>query len=89
MKLVEVIPFAIATTGILLDALTTVIGLSKGFHETHPSYSPLWAFLIFWSLIAMTRLLPRTRLVHIFTLILSAAPFLGAVNNSLIITGVL
>ena len=88
MKLSEVVPFAIALTGVLLDALTTIVGLSKGFYETHPYYSPLWALLIFWSLIGISRLLPRTRLLRTFTLVLSAAPFLGAVNNSLIIIGV-
>jgi hypothetical protein len=83
----EVIPFAMSATGVLLDALTTAIGLSKGFHETHSEYNPLWALLIFWSLIGVAHFLPRSRFVRAFTMVLSAAPFLGALNNSLVILG--
>jgi len=83
-----VIPFAISALGVILDALTTIIGLSMGFYETHPNYNPILALAIFWSLIAVVRTLPRTRIVRIFTILLSAAPFLGAMNNSLVIMGV-
>lgn len=82
------IPFAISALGVILDALTTIIGLSMGFYETHPNYNPILALAIFWSLIAVVRTLPRTRIVRIFTILLSAAPFLGAMNNSLVIMGV-
>lgn len=88
MKHGELVPFAISALGVLLDVLTTVIGLSKGYYETHPNYNPIWALLIFWSLIAVTRFLPRNRFVTVFTLVLSTAPFLGAINNSLVISGV-
>lgn len=84
----EAIPFAIAAIGVLLDALTTVIGLSMGFYETHPNYNPILALVIFWSLIAVTKILPRTRFIRLFTFLLSTLPFLGVINNSLVIMGV-
>ncbi len=87
MKIEEFIPFAISAIGVVLDALTTMIGLSEGFHETHPNYNPLLALLIFWSLIGVTKLLPRSRFVRVFTLVLSVSPFIGAINNSLVIIG--
>ncbi|MCJ7633121.1 hypothetical protein MUP77_12110, partial [Candidatus Bathyarchaeota archaeon] len=87
VKIEEVIPFAISAVGVILDAVTTMIGLSEGFNETHPNYNPLWALLIFWSLIGVTKLLPRSRFVRAFTLVLSLTPFLGAINNSMVIIG--
>ncbi len=87
VKIEGVIPFAISALGVILDAVTTMIGLSEGFHETHPNYNPLWALLIFWSLIVVTKLLPRSRFVRAFTLVLILTPFLGAINNSMVIIG--
>jgi hypothetical protein len=87
VKIEELIPFAIAAIGVILDALTTSIGLSKGFYETHPNYNPLYALLIFWSLIGVTHFLPRSRFIRAFTTVISMAPFLGALNNSLVIIG--
>jgi len=84
----EAIPFAIAAIGVLLDALTTVVGLSMGFYESHPNYNPILALAIFWSLIAVTRILPRTRFIRLFTVMLSTLPFLGVINNSLVIMGI-
>ena len=84
----EAIPFFTAAIGVILDAFTTLTGLSMGLHETHPNYNPILALMIFWSLIAVVRILPRTRVVRLFMILLSAAPFLGAVNNSLVILGV-
>jgi len=81
----EAIPFFTAAIGVILDASTTLTGLSMGLHETHPDYNPVIALMIFWSLIAVVRILPRTRIVRFFIILLSAAPFLGAVNNSLVI----
>ncbi len=83
----DLLPFAIALTGVLMDAFTTMIGLSRGYVETHPNYSPVWALLIFWSVIAVSMIIPRTRFSRTFTLLVSIAPFLGAVNNSLVIIG--
>jgi hypothetical protein len=82
-------PFAIAAIGVLLDALTTIVGLSIGLHEINSHYNPVFALLIFWSLIAISRLLPQTRSVRFFAFLLSVAPFVGFVNNSLVITGAL
>ena len=81
------LPFAVSAVGIILDALTTIVGLSNGYYEMHSSYSPLWALLIFWSVIAITLLLPRSRLVHYFALSISLTPFIGVINNGLVLAG--
>lgn len=83
----QAVPLVISAMGVLLDALTTMIGVSMGFYEIHPNYNPVIALMIFWTLIAVTWALPRTRVVRVFTILLSATPFLGAVNNSLVIIG--
>jgi len=84
----NILPFAISAIGVLLDASTTIIGLSRGYYEIHSNYSPFWALLIFWSVISATMLLPKTRLVRYFTLLISSAPFIGVVNNSLVLAGI-
>jgi hypothetical protein len=84
----DILPFAISAIGVTLDASTTIIGLSRGYYEIHSNYSPLWALLIFWSVIAVTMLLPKTRLVRYFTLIISSAPFIAVISNSLVLAGV-
>lgn len=88
MQSSDILPFAISAIGVTLDASTTIIGLSRGYLEIHSNYSPLWAILIFWSVIAVTMLLPKTRVVRYFALIISSAPFIAVINNSLVLAGV-
>ena len=88
MQSVDILPFAISAIGVIMDALTTILGLSRGYTEMHSNYSPLWALLIFWSVIAITMLLPKSRFVRYFALLISVAPFVGVINNSLVLTGI-
>ena len=79
--------FAISALGILSDFISTIIGVSNGYYEIHPKYSPIWAIMIFWSLITITRLLPKSKFTNTFRLIISIAPFIGTINNSLVLFG--
>ena len=82
-------PFIISLSGILLDYWTTGIGLSMGLVEAHPEYHPLKALAIFWSAIAiLTVTLPKTRRWVISINALASLPYLGAINNALVILGV-
>ncbi|MEM4981231.1 MAG: hypothetical protein QXI48_04245 [Candidatus Bathyarchaeia archaeon] len=83
------IPFLISLSGILLDYWTTTIGLNMGFVETHPEYHPLKALAIFWSAITiLTISLPKTRRWRISINILALFPYLGVINNVLVILGI-
>jgi hypothetical protein len=82
-------PFLISLGGILLDYWTTCVGLSMGFVETHPEYHPLRALAIFWGAIAiLTATLPKTRKWMMSINALASLPYLGAINNALVILGV-
>ncbi|MBS7639795.1 MAG: hypothetical protein QW804_05545 [Candidatus Bathyarchaeia archaeon] len=82
-------PFLISLGGILLDYWTTSIGLSMGFIEIHPEYHPLKALAIFWSAITvLVATLPRTRFWRMSINALAALPYLGAINNVLVIAGI-
>jgi len=83
------LPFILSFGGILLDYLTTIMGLSLGFYETHPNYHPLLALLIFWSAIAILVLaLPKEKPWKLSVNAIALISYLGAVNNMLVILGV-
>lgn len=82
-------PFLISLSGILLDYWTTTIGLSMGFVETHPEYHPLKALAIFWGAITiLTAILPKTKMWRLSINLLATLPYLGAINNMLVILGI-
>jgi len=87
--IVILMPFLISLGGILLDYWTTSIGLSMGFVETHPEYHPLKALAIFWSAITILIVtLPKTRKWMMSINALAFLPYLGAINNALVILGI-
>jgi hypothetical protein len=80
--------FIVSFVGVLLDFFTTVVGLSQGFVETHVNYSPLNAFFIFaLANIVLSLTLPRSKNWKRVALFISSWPFLGAINNTLVIMG--
>lgn len=82
-------PFFIALSGIILDHWTTTIGLSMGFAEINPEYHPLKALAIFWgSITILTFTLPKTRKWMISINTLASLPYIGVVNNILVILGI-
>jgi hypothetical protein len=83
------IPFVLSLIGVSSDYVTTKLGLSLGFYETHPHYNPLLALLIFWGAIALlSTLLPREKLWDMSINGLASASYLGTANNVLVILGV-
>ncbi len=82
-------PFVLSLGGVLSDYATTTIGLGLGFYETHSQYHPMWALLIFWGAIALLTLtLPKKKSWRLSIYGFALAPYLGAINNLLVILGV-
>lgn len=83
------LPFLISLAGIIADNVTTRIGLSLGFYETHPLYQPFYALLIFWGVLSLLTLaLPKGKVWGISKNAVASAAFLGSVNNTLVIFGI-
>ena len=83
------IPFLVSLGGVVSDYITTRIGLSMGFYETHSQYHPVSALLIFWGALTVLALtLPRKKSWNLCLHGLALASYLGAVNNILVILGV-
>jgi len=83
-----VLPFLLALGGIILDYISTTIGLSMGLYETNPQYHPVWALLYFWGIMTVFTLLiskKKVRMVSLYGLAITS--YLGIVNNALVILG--
>ena len=86
MNLRSLVPFIVSLGGVLLDYVTTTIGLSLGFRETHPHYSPVYALLIFWGCLTILHLtLPKAWVWRLNIHIIAFLSYLGAVNNLLVL----
>ncbi len=85
----RVIPFVISLFGVVSDYVTTRIGLSLGFYETHPQYHPILALIIFWgSLALLVSTLPKKNFWQMSVNGFASVSYLGAVNNILVILGI-
>ena len=85
----RIVPFLLSLGGVLSDYLTTRIGLSLGFYETHPHYNPILALFIFWGAVAfLTTTLPKRKFWSLSINGLASVSYLGALNNILVILGV-
>jgi len=85
----SVLPFLLALGGIILDYVSTTIGLSMGLYETNPQYHPVWALLYFWGIMIMFTLLISKKKVRMLSLYgLAITSYLGIANNILVILGV-
>jgi hypothetical protein len=81
--------YALSFMGVTADYLTTRIGLTRGFVETHPIYNPFYALAIFWMACTVLALaLPKGRRWDSAILFISGWSFLGAVNNILVLLGI-
>ena len=79
------VPFFVSGLGCLADYVSTRIGLSLGFYETHVYYHPLLALAIFWGALTVLHVAGASRKGALF---IASWAFLGAVNNALVILGV-
>jgi hypothetical protein len=79
----------VALIGVGSDWVTTQAGLGMGYNETHLTYHPLLALVIFLSsVLILLMALPRGRKWDAAIFFLASWSFLGAVNNILVIVGV-
>jgi len=86
----ESLPFLVSLAGVLSDYLTTTIGLRFGFYETHMYYHPITALAIIWTaLLVLSLTLPKKGIWYVGTMGIALAPFIGAVNNIIVISQVL
>ncbi len=84
----------ISTTGMLLDDISTVIGLSRGFVESNPlyPYSMLVIPLFYFSFLVMLEIV-RVKMIPpaynkyfvLLTIIIALAAFRGFINNALLL----
>ena len=82
------IPLGVATSGIILDYLTTSVGLQWGLSEANPAYHPLWAVLVFFSLITLLTVLSRRQRYLKWSIVgFASLSYLGAINNTLVLLG--
>ena len=81
--------YLIALLGSVADYVTTRIGLSMGYYETHPYYSPFLSIAIFTGAITILALMlskaPKWMKWSVY--FLATMSFIGAVNNMLVIFG--
>jgi hypothetical protein len=85
----KTMPFILSSLGVIGDFVTTNLGLSRGFVETHLTYSPVYAIIIFWvSILILQFTLPRGKIWYLSIIIISLFSFLGLVNNSFVLLGI-
>lgn len=83
-----ILPFLLALGGVILDYVTTTIGLSMGFFETNPQYHPVWALVVLWGAIVILVLtVPKKRSWIVAANGLALSSYLGVANNTLVILG--
>lgn len=83
-------PFLQVLGGVISDYLTTAVGLGMGFCESNPEYNPVVSLLVFFAIIAvLTLAVPRNRPWNLSFYVIGAASYLGAVNNVLVMSGLL
>ena len=82
-------PFLLALGGISTDFLTTQIGLNIGLREANRNYHPLYACVIFFSVLyLLTKLLPPQKLWKRLTVGVALLSYFGAVHNILVLLGI-
>jgi len=82
------LPFAVSIMGCSSDYVTSLIGLSRGFYEAHPNYSPITALSLFLGISCLSLLPIKNRLFKLSILAIVSSSFIGAVSNSLLLMGI-
>ena len=84
------LPFILTLGGVISDYITTNIGLHIGLYETNSRYNPVWSLFVFWGAITiLTLVLPKEKSWKIGVNGIALASYMGAINNILLIIGVL
>lgn len=71
----------LSTFGVIADYFTTIIGLQKGFVESHPMYSVPSAFVVFSVTNTVLHFLPEQKWKSRIQTLFALTPFLGAFYN--------
>lgn len=82
-------PFLLALGGVTTDFLTTQIGLTIGLREANPNYHPVFACMIFFTMLyLLTKLLPPQKLWKRLTVGVALLSYFGTVHNILVLLGI-
>ena len=82
-------PFFLALGGVSTDFLTTQIGLTMGLREANPNYHPMYACVIFFTILyLLTKLLPPQKLWKRLTMGVALVSYFGTIHNILILLGI-
>jgi hypothetical protein len=82
-------PFLLALGGVSTDFLTTQIGLTMGLREANPNYHPMYACVIFFTILyLLTKLLPPQKLWKRLTIGVALVSYFGTVHNILVLLGI-
>lgn len=81
-------PFLLVLGGVSTDFLTTQIGLTIGLRESNPHYHPVYACVIFFTILyLLTTLLPPKKLWKRLTVGIALLSYFGTVHNILVLLG--
>ena len=84
------LPFLKVFGGVISDYVTTAIGLGMGFCEMNPKYNPVFSLLVFCVATAiLTLTVPREKPWNLCLKGIAIASYLGAINNALVILGLM
>lgn len=84
------LPFLKVFGGVISDYITTAVGLGMGFSEMNPKYNPVFSLLVFCVVTAiLTLMVPREKPWNLGLKGIVIASYLGALNNALVIFGLL
>jgi hypothetical protein len=76
--------------GVISDYLTTIVRLGMGFSENNPAYNPVVSLLVFFVATAiLTLTVPRKKPWNLSFYTIGVASYLGAINNVLVMSGLL
>jgi len=83
------LPFFMALGGIILDFISTVIGLGMGFCESNSQYNPVWALIVYVGAIMILYLTcSQSKFWKLGAYIVALTSYIGVINNTLTIFGV-
>ena len=84
------LPFLKVFGGVISDYVTTALGLGLGFCEMNPKYDPVFSLLVFCVFTAiLTLTVPREKYWDLSLKGIVLVSYLGAINNALVILGLL
>jgi hypothetical protein len=82
-------PFLLALGGVLTDFLTTQVGLSVGLGEANPNYHPVYACIVFFTVLyLLMKLLPPKKSWNRLIMGIALLSYFGTIHNLFVLLGV-